>query len=60
MGHEVTATGLRPDPKKVQAIKEMPIPQDKAALQRILEPLSGAHEMQLPLAIAAYHRGILA
>lgn len=36
MGHELTNEGLRPDPKKIIAIQEMPVPTDKAALQRLL------------------------
>jgi len=36
LGHELTTSGLRPDPTKVRAIQEMPIPEDRAALRRIL------------------------
>ncbi|XP_041461547.1 uncharacterized protein K02A2.6-like [Lytechinus variegatus] len=36
MGHLLTATGLKPDPKKVQAVVEMPTPTDKKGVQRLL------------------------
>jgi len=36
MGMELTTSGLRPDPHKVQAIKDMPVPEDRAALRRII------------------------
>lgn len=36
MGYELTTSGLRPDPRKVQAITDMPIPEDRAALRRII------------------------
>ena len=36
IGHVATADGLRVDPKKVQAIMEMPPPCDVAAIQRLL------------------------
>lgn len=36
MGHELTTAGLRADPRKIKAIQDMPIPADRAALQRII------------------------
>ena len=36
MGHLLTSSGLRPDPRKTEAIINMPIPKDKKALQRVL------------------------
>jgi hypothetical protein len=36
MGHELTTAGLRADPRKVKAIQDMPIPADRAALQRVI------------------------
>src|SRR6218665_239095 len=36
MGHELTANGLRPDPKKVQAIRQMPPLTDRAGVLRLL------------------------
>jgi hypothetical protein len=36
MGHLITSEGLRPDPQKVQAILEMPTPDNKQAVQRLL------------------------
>ena len=35
-GHMLTATGLKMDPAKVKAIREMPSPQSKAELQTVL------------------------
>ena len=36
MGHLITAEGLKPDPQKVQAILDMPTPENKQAVQRLL------------------------
>ena len=36
MGHELTSEGLRPDSRKVQAIKEMSPPTDKPGVMRLL------------------------
>ena len=36
MGHIVSDKGLRPDPKKIEAINQMPVPEDKHGLQRLL------------------------
>ena len=36
MGHELTASGLRPDPRKIIAIRQMPPPTDKAGVLRLL------------------------
>ena len=36
MGHELTVEGLRPSKQKVEAIENMPTPEDKAGLQRLL------------------------
>ena len=36
MGHKLTDKGVEPDPSKVEAIKEMSRPADKAAVQRLL------------------------
>ena len=35
-GHQLTCDGVKPDPKKIRAIKEMPEPCDKKGLQRFL------------------------
>jgi hypothetical protein len=40
LGHIVSAKGLRPDPDKVQAIKDMPDPKDKLGIQRLLGSLN--------------------
>ena len=40
VGHEFTKEGLRPDSEKVKAIKKMPVPDSKAALQRLLGMLN--------------------
>ena len=37
MGHIVTNKGLRPDPEKAKAIKEMPCPVDLKGVQRLGE-----------------------
>ena len=36
LGNLVASSGLRPDPEKVRAISEMPVPSDRTALQRLL------------------------
>jgi len=36
MGHELTMNGVRPDPRKVDAILKMPPPEDKPAVRRLL------------------------
>ena len=36
MGHLLKSEGLRPDPEKTRAIAEMPKPQDKKAVERLL------------------------
>ncbi len=36
MGDLVTKDGVKPDPEKVQAIQDMPVPSDKTELQRAL------------------------
>ena len=36
MGYIITSEGLQPDPKKVQAIVDMPQPQDKEGVRRFL------------------------
>ena len=35
-GHVLTSQGLKPDPDKIKAIREMPAPTDKAGVQRFL------------------------
>lgn len=35
MGHLLTREGLRPDPRKVKALKDMPKPTNKKAVERI-------------------------
>ena len=35
LGHMITSDGLRPDPEKVQAIKDMPCPTDVRGVQRL-------------------------
>lgn len=34
IGHVLSERGLKPDPEKVRAIQNMPVPEDQAALQR--------------------------
>ena len=36
LGHVVSADGVKPDPKKVEAITEHPMPKNKTELQRFL------------------------
>eukprot|EP00057_Strongylocentrotus_purpuratus_P007302 XP_011661776.1 PREDICTED: uncharacterized protein K02A2.6-like [Strongylocentrotus purpuratus] len=36
MGHLLTSDGLKPDPKKVKAVVELPAPTDKKGVQRLL------------------------
>jgi hypothetical protein len=36
MGHLLTSKGLRPDPRKIQAVIEMPTPDGVQAVQRLL------------------------
>lgn len=36
MGHRVTADGLKIDPEKTKAIRDMPVPTDKLGVQRLL------------------------
>ncbi|XP_057679220.1 uncharacterized protein K02A2.6 isoform X2 [Corythoichthys intestinalis] len=36
MGHVVTSKGVKPDESKVLAIRDMPLPEDKKGLQRLL------------------------
>jgi hypothetical protein len=36
LGHKITAEGLKIDSEKVKAITEMPIPEDRQAVQRLL------------------------
>ena len=36
LGHLLTSEGIKPDPQKVTAIKDMPYPENKEALQRLL------------------------
>ena len=36
LGTIITQEGIKPDPAKVRAIKEMPTPNDKAAIRRLL------------------------
>lgn len=36
MGHEITADGMKSDPKKIESITKMPQPTDKQAVQRFL------------------------
>ena len=40
LGHIVSADGLKPDPKKVEAIDKMPSPTDKQGVQRLLGALN--------------------
>ena len=40
LGHVVSNEGLKPDPEKVRAISEMPAPNDKAGVQRLLGSLN--------------------
>lgn len=36
MGEKLSGAGVQPDPEKVRAIAELPVPQDKNDLQRAL------------------------
>ena len=36
MGHLLTTDGVKPDPKKVRTVAEMPAPTDKKGVQRLL------------------------
>ena len=36
IGHVLSKDGIRPDPEKIKAIKDMPAPVDKKGVQRLL------------------------
>ena len=36
MGHRITSNGLKIDPEKTKAIRDMPVPTDKLGVQRLL------------------------
>ena len=36
IGHQLTPDGIKPDPQKIRAIKEIPEPVDKKGVQRFL------------------------
>ena len=36
MGNIISADGMKPDPEKIKAIQKMPVPTDKAGIQRLL------------------------
>ena len=36
IGHTLTADGLKPDPEKIEAVKQMPAPKSKKQLRRFL------------------------
>ena len=40
VGHKFTRDGLKPDEDKIEAIKQMPIPEDKQGVQRLLGMLN--------------------
>ena len=40
LGHLITSEGVRPDPEKISDILDMPDPQDKAGVQRLLGSLT--------------------
>ena len=44
IGHVIGAEGIRPDPQKVDDIKNMPRPTDKTGVQRILGTLNFLHK----------------
>ena len=50
MGHLITSDGLRFDPKKTKAIREMPVPSDKAGVQRLLGMVNYAQKFAPNLA----------
>ena len=51
MGHLITSDGLRVDPaEKTKAIREMPVPREKAGLQRLLGMVNYVQKFALDLA----------
>ena len=36
IGHVISRDGLKPDPEKVRAVAEMPLPTDKKGIQRLM------------------------
>ena len=44
VGHLFTKDGLKPDDEKIKAIKEMPVPENRKALQRFLGMLNYLHK----------------
>lgn len=36
IGHIISSEGVRPDPKKIEAITKMPPPEDKKGVERLL------------------------
>ena len=47
LGHKISSEGVDPDPNKVKAIKEMPMPQNVSQLRSLLRALS-YYRRQLP------------
>lgn len=57
LGHKITAEGLKIDSEKVKAITEMPIPEDRQAVQRLLGMVNYVQKFALCLSeITAPHR----
>ena len=44
VGHVISSDGIRPNAQRIQAIKEMPEPHDKAAVQRFLGMVNYVHK----------------
>ena len=44
VGHAFGTDGLRPNPDRIQAILNMPVPQDKTGLQRIMGMVNYLHK----------------
>ena len=55
LGHIISSEGLRADPKKIDAAKQVPPPVDKAGVQRLLERLGTCTDLR-PTYQAQLHR----
>jgi hypothetical protein len=50
MGHRITSNGLKIDPEKTKAIRDMPVPTDKLGVQRLLGMVNNVQKFAPKLA----------